>query len=417
MEDAAIYQASASNCKGIVSCSGVLEVGEMNEFKIHQRYFAKLKQKAEHRRREAEGKENLEPLRTISPERTQRKRRSTMEAFLSMPSSMEDEGNEESNQDVAVETETRLQEATVDNVEEKLLPVTNGAVSAVTSVVNENGNKGGTYIHDSAQKVFTAHQPKTPSVKKKIKISNSSKADTPGERASEERRMKEENLASAAFACIESVQSSGSSEEVMEVENTVSSSVVYSDTRNITKHQKSATDEKILRKKPSKDENACVAPSQKELFTTSPAVTAAALTSTSHTVSGTEGKRAAKHEKKVGRKVTEENLEIKNHSPYSTSTQPKSSKLPTRLPEDVSKTEDVAVLEVDKKSDSSNGGSLLHRDVESAEMPYQNRTALPQRLCEQAGDQLSEEEISQKNVSVSQPTRPSEVSESFCMSS
>ncbi|KAK1887821.1 Alpha-protein kinase 3 [Dissostichus eleginoides] len=37
LDDAAIYQVSASNSKGIVSCSGVLEVGTMNEYKIHQR--------------------------------------------------------------------------------------------------------------------------------------------------------------------------------------------------------------------------------------------------------------------------------------------------------------------------------------------------------------------------------------------
>lgn len=35
-EDAAIYQASAQNAKGIVSCSGVLEVGTMTEYKIDQ---------------------------------------------------------------------------------------------------------------------------------------------------------------------------------------------------------------------------------------------------------------------------------------------------------------------------------------------------------------------------------------------
>ncbi|CAB1448101.1 unnamed protein product [Pleuronectes platessa] len=140
VEDAAIYQASAINSKGIVSCSGVLEVGEMNEFKIHQRYFAKLKQKAENRRREAEGKENQEPLRTISPDRAQRKRRSTMEAFLSTPSSTEEEATEENQQAVAAVTEARLQEATVEEVEEK--PVTNG------QVVTENGSKGGTYTYD-----------------------------------------------------------------------------------------------------------------------------------------------------------------------------------------------------------------------------------------------------------------------------
>lgn len=54
MDDAAIYQASARNSKGIVSCSGVLEVGTMSEYKIHQRFFSKLKQKADLKRKELE---------------------------------------------------------------------------------------------------------------------------------------------------------------------------------------------------------------------------------------------------------------------------------------------------------------------------------------------------------------------------
>ncbi|KAG7222413.1 hypothetical protein INR49_016272 [Caranx melampygus] len=218
VEDAAIYQASAINSKGIVSCSGVLEVGEMNEFKIHQRYFAKIKQKAELKRREAEGKENQEPLRTISPDRTLRKRRSTMEAFLSTPSSTEDESNEDGHQAVAVNPEDRLQEATVEEVGEK--PITNG------QVVNENGNNSGTYIYDSVQKIFTAHQPKTPFVKKKIKISNVAKvakADTLGERVSEERRARDETLASASLARIDPVLSKRNLDEVMEVERPDSS--------------------------------------------------------------------------------------------------------------------------------------------------------------------------------------------------
>ncbi|CAH2273196.1 alpha- kinase 3 isoform X1 [Pelobates cultripes] len=86
-EDAAIYQASARNNKGIVSCSGVLEVGTMSEYKIHQRWFAKLKRKAEAKMREIEQsrrivKENLEEgerLRALSPERIQRKRRFSSE--------------------------------------------------------------------------------------------------------------------------------------------------------------------------------------------------------------------------------------------------------------------------------------------------------------------------------------------------
>ncbi|XP_005381548.1 PREDICTED: alpha-protein kinase 3 isoform X2 [Chinchilla lanigera] len=82
-EDAAIYQASARNSKGIVSCSGVLEVGTMTEYKIHQRWFAKLKRKAAAKMRELEqswrqGKEapgEAEALRKLSPDRFQRKRR------------------------------------------------------------------------------------------------------------------------------------------------------------------------------------------------------------------------------------------------------------------------------------------------------------------------------------------------------
>ncbi|XP_053933506.1 alpha-protein kinase 3 isoform X3 [Cuculus canorus] len=81
-EDAGIYQASARNNKGIVSCSGVLEVGTMTEFKIHQKWFDKIKRKAEEKLREIEqgkkrGKENVEveKLQGMSPDRLQRKRR------------------------------------------------------------------------------------------------------------------------------------------------------------------------------------------------------------------------------------------------------------------------------------------------------------------------------------------------------
>ncbi|KAM9352367.1 alpha-protein kinase 3 [Symphorus nematophorus] len=81
LDDAAIYQVSASNSKGIVSCSGVLEVGTMNEYKIHQRFFAKLKQKAEKKKNEMEAqtkkedKENIQKEKPqASPERPPRKR-------------------------------------------------------------------------------------------------------------------------------------------------------------------------------------------------------------------------------------------------------------------------------------------------------------------------------------------------------
>ncbi|XP_053741685.1 alpha-protein kinase 3 isoform X1 [Synchiropus splendidus] len=81
LDDAAIYQVSACNSKGIVSCSGVLEVGTMNEYQIHQRFFAKLKQKAEKKKKEVEeqtkkkdeGKDR-EAKAKVSPERPPRKR-------------------------------------------------------------------------------------------------------------------------------------------------------------------------------------------------------------------------------------------------------------------------------------------------------------------------------------------------------
>uniref|UniRef100_A0A4W3IJU7 non-specific serine/threonine protein kinase n=1 Tax=Callorhinchus milii TaxID=7868 RepID=A0A4W3IJU7_CALMI len=97
-EDAAIYQASARNSKGIVSCSGILEVGTMSEYKIHQRWFGKLKQKAEAKRRELErGKENMQRapsdervdlLRTVNPEKAQRKRKSYGQARTASASSV-----------------------------------------------------------------------------------------------------------------------------------------------------------------------------------------------------------------------------------------------------------------------------------------------------------------------------------------
>ncbi|XP_063170425.1 alpha-protein kinase 3 [Candoia aspera] len=97
-EDAAIYQASARNNKGIVSCSGVLEVGTMTEYKIHQRWFAKLRRNAEAKLCEIEqnrkrGKENveMEQLRRVSPDRFQRKRRLTGDVGMRSGTSLWDE--------------------------------------------------------------------------------------------------------------------------------------------------------------------------------------------------------------------------------------------------------------------------------------------------------------------------------------
>lgn len=168
----------------------------MNEFKIHQRYFAKLKQKA-HRYKEEAGKKNLEPLRTISPDRTLRKRYSSMEGFLTVLSSMEDEEREETPQ--AVENEKELEET-----------------------LTSNSNVSGTYTYDSAQKTFNANQPKSPFTKK-IKISQGEK----GQRVSGEQRAKVEG-----FKC-----GTMTSEEIMEVDD-IFTSLAVADSRNVTESQK-----------------------------------------------------------------------------------------------------------------------------------------------------------------------------------
>lgn len=426
MEDAAIYQASAINSKGIVSCSGVLEVGEMNEFKIHQRYFSKIKQNAENRRREAEGKENQEPMRTISPDRTQRKRRSTMEAFLSTPSSMEDEGNEENHPAVTLETASRLQEATSEEAEEKQVPVTNGAMSGSSKAqaINDSGNKSETYINDSTQKIFTTHQPKPPFVKKKIKISSTAKvgkADAPAERVSGRRRLHGETSAPVAPACKETVRTQRNSYEVMEVEDISNSPAAQSEVTNeIKEDQKSAARAAVLPQRPSRDGKTCTevtVASQKDQLTVS-VPPAPLLTFSSPPGSRTEGENSAKSAKEAGISDTGESLKMQQQIPYITSTQPQSSVRSTPLSilkEDFHTTN----MDVDLKSKASADGSLSHKRSDSVDSSCDSRTALFQRPCEQAGQQLSEKETSpsQKKVPVSQVPLPSEVREPFCMSS
>lgn len=163
VDDAAIYQASARNSKGIVSCSGVLEVGTMSEFKIHQRFFGKLKEKAENKKRELEesrrrGNENLQkepqeqkPLQN-SPIAPQRKRR-TPSAQSSPP---DGEENTVSQGAAAVEP--------------------NGASAEVSEpapvTTTENGSKTPNNDFDIVEIVTT--KPPTTEIfaKKKMKISN-----------------------------------------------------------------------------------------------------------------------------------------------------------------------------------------------------------------------------------------------------
>lgn len=402
LEDAAIYQASASNSKGIVSCSGVLEVGEMNEFKIHQRYFAKIKQKADNKRKEQEGKENQEPLRTISPDRTLRKRRSTVEAFLSTPSSTEDEGNEESRQVIAVEGDGMLPEAPLAVGEEKPTASNHEALPTVINgqSIGEGGNKTGTYVYDSAQKVFTPHQPKTPSLKKKLRISNSAKAakpESPVERASEERSAKEE---AQLVPCI------GNSVEVMEVENVViSSSAAVPESKHVTDHQRLATENNNV---PAEKNTASL--KQQLTVPRSPAVP----------LSKAEGKQVVTHEREAGRKATGERVQVQKKALHMSRTRPQASGATasrSTSKDSVSKTRDVTLVDSGEKSRTSTGAIFGQRV--SLKAPREGKTALPQPQCGRSGDQLSEKEADPcpKNASQSLPTRLNEVSDLCRMSS
>lgn len=369
LEDAAIYQASASNNKGIVSCSGVLEVGGMNEFKIHERYFAKLKQKAR-RCKEEGGKENLEPLRTISPECTLRKRRSAMEGFLSMPNSMEEEGADEAHQ--AVKSEKELEETPA--------PISNGVVSAVIDgqTIIENGTMSGTYSYDSAQKIFAAHPPKTPSTKK-IKISQDVKSDTKGEWESEMQKGEKES----------SKRGATKPEEVMEVDSSLTSSKVRN-SRDVTENQK-VTAVLASAEKPSKAVSVngpSVAPQKAHL--TPKAATA-------QTVAATEGKGPA-------RKVKEETSHTQKLVPDKQIAKLQQSAAAPR-PSKAKRIEDVAVRRSQDKPETTTGAAA------------ERKAGLPQRG--RAGDQPSEKESRphQTNLSEIRPALLREVRERLHMSS
>ncbi|XP_033847776.1 alpha-protein kinase 3-like [Periophthalmus magnuspinnatus] len=323
-EDAAIYQASAINTKGIVSCSGVLEVGEMNEFKIHQRYFSKLKQKAESKRREAEEKENQEPARTISPDRAQRKRRSTVGGYISAPSSTEEDTSKESQQEAAAEVKARVQESSVEEVKD-----TNGTMESIEShLINgqdakENTPLPGTHMNDSAQKA------KTPFVKK-LKISSTAKANPDETKACE----KEKKLSLAVSELPESPKKSKHLMDSMEVASSPTS--------------------------------ASVLPSFKSL---------------KRRVTSIGGKQGLNQEK-VERKTTKGNVKVQSVSPSNSPTPmvpPRASKL--QLPQPTIKQDNSTtpkVMDRDKKAQGLSPDMTPHTDTSC-----DSGTALPQPPCQQ----------------------------------
>ncbi|XP_059386018.1 titin homolog isoform X3 [Carassius carassius] len=237
LEDAAIYQASAQNSRGIVSCSGVLEVGTMSEYKIHQNYFAKLKLRNENRRREQEepsnaGKENvpaaLENVRLSSPERAQRKRRSPMENRAAGSPS------EEKAMEVdALSPTAPVQESAAASVHE---------ISNCEMITNrDKDGQGITYIHDTMHNA-SSKQTNEHYVKKKIKISTEA---TEGIKENRQAGRREEIM-----------NESGTSTEKMEVQNTVDqiiSVTEYENKMDITDRQISEKQSVKVNKSASKE--------------------------------------------------------------------------------------------------------------------------------------------------------------------
>ncbi|XP_061102563.1 alpha-protein kinase 3-like [Conger conger] len=195
IEDAAIYQASARNNKGIVSCSGVLEVGLMNEFKIHQQFFNKLKHKADTKRKEIEesrrrerGKENVQATvpqqqHTISPERPPRKRRSPSVPGIQAPSALRDKEPEPKTRSQA---DARLHERARGDVfgqPAAAVEIPNGfpADARVTPISdltkgaeNTNDNPDLAYVYETVEIVTTTSRrpTKEPLAMKRPKIAN-----------------------------------------------------------------------------------------------------------------------------------------------------------------------------------------------------------------------------------------------------
>ncbi|KAM8987328.1 alpha-protein kinase 3 isoform 6-T7 [Ara ararauna] len=188
-EDAGIYQASARNNKGIVSCSGVLEVGTMTEFKIHQKWFAKIKRKAEEKLREIEqgkkrGKENVEVerLQGMSPDRLQRKRRLVRDMNLQSGASLWEK--EDAAKVHVADSQSRLHKDIAEPKEQPVKAMTgfpnklsaplkaevtaNGDASFES--VEENGNSFLTYIYETVEDLTTKPVVKDSAAKKKKKL-------------------------------------------------------------------------------------------------------------------------------------------------------------------------------------------------------------------------------------------------------
>uniref|UniRef100_A0AAY5EE06 non-specific serine/threonine protein kinase n=1 Tax=Electrophorus electricus TaxID=8005 RepID=A0AAY5EE06_ELEEL len=170
VDDAAIYQASARNGKGIVSCSGVLEVGTMNEYKIHQRFFAKLKQKAELKRREQEEirRQEEEKLQeeslSFNQDHSLRKRRFSEGLELNSLSALYG-GESEDTQEAIAEEQTALFDEEYNGLSVE--------THRLSSDLSENKDRLQlNYVHEKAETGGTAQVTNEEVSRKKNRISN-----------------------------------------------------------------------------------------------------------------------------------------------------------------------------------------------------------------------------------------------------
>ncbi|KAF4101440.1 alpha-protein kinase 3 isoform X2 [Onychostoma macrolepis] len=226
-DDAAIYQASARNSKGIVSCSGVLEVGTMSEYLIHQRFFAKLKQKAENKRRELEesrrrGKENIkkEQLNVINQERLLRKRRipAGNDTLSSSPTTQDGEEN------VSSQGTDEEQPASIDDKSDN---ITVQASVGITEMKTENGTEKLDRICDPMEVVSTKQSAKEKPGEKKMRITNgfdevgvikTTQSNTKQDDANEGMSLAKYLAESVQSQAAEEHQSSAKSQEIMVVD-------------------------------------------------------------------------------------------------------------------------------------------------------------------------------------------------------
>ncbi|XP_035422677.1 LOW QUALITY PROTEIN: alpha-protein kinase 3 [Cygnus atratus] len=217
-EDAGIYQASARNNKGIVSCSGVLEVGTMTEFKIHQKWFAKIKRKAEEKLREIEqskkrGKENVEVEKNVqgmSPDRLQRKRRLARDLNLRSGASLWEK--EDAAKVHVGDSQSRFHEAelkeqsvnTMTGLPNKLVAplkaevTTNG--DACLGSAEENGNGFLAYIYETVEDLVAKPMAKDSAAKKKKKVEDAPAAKQEVSKREESGRDRTKPSANPRFA-------------------------------------------------------------------------------------------------------------------------------------------------------------------------------------------------------------------------